>query len=170
MRLPNKTACITFAILMVLPFRASCEGSAIQEIERINRDISITTKKQELLDVQSRYSESSKRLSALSAPSSVITDEVEAPRVKAIEGVAGRFIAVCVTPNGQVITRNTGEELPGGWVVDAISEKDVVFVRKKKRVSVPVSFSNESLSSRRMMPLPGMLGMPGMPQVQGGMQ
>lgn len=155
MRKTNKVVHISvFIALMVSSLAAHCETNPLQEIERINKEISILSKKQEFLDAQYRYSEAMKR-------SSGTTNEVEAepPKVKAIEGISGRFIATCVTQNGAILTRSIGEEIPGGWKVELISANDVTFTRGKKSVRVPVSFGNE-ISSSSPIGLPSGMPMP----------
>lgn len=128
-----------------LAFGQSLPPSPIREIEAINKDMAILSKKTEYLHLKTTYEDALKRSGDSSSKASP-----DAPEVLAIEGIDGDYIVICATVNGNRITRSQGEVV-GGWKVEKITAKDVVFSRGKSRIQVPVSFSTGQMPS---LPLP----------------
>lgn len=140
---------LTFTALLFASHLAIAESNPVREIERMNQEISVLTKKQELLDTQQKYADTLKKGAA--------TDiNTPPPKVKAVEGFGGKQYATCITSGGASVTRTIGDEVVGGWKVASIKDREVVFVRGKISARVPVMFEANSAATFGPMQMPSM--------------
>lgn len=162
----NKLVVIAVAVTLALPVRAAPEPGqvvpfyaetiaqpgSVGELDRLQQQTLIAEKQKKLRELQGQAGVDAMmgtRASAVSAGS--------LPSFDLVQGIAPNLVAGLTYPSGQTISARKGDHIPGGFLIESISVRQVVVSKNGEKTYLSSGMASLPSPAMPVMPLlPGM--------------